>query len=152
MSLCHRGDKREHSYTLISAPLAASAVTGWQQWCRRRRASALRGGKRRGGARRCAPGAWEFVLQLSEVSWKQRLAGNGVFLRQNICWRRWLRSYLKPWLRYPSEQDNGSFLEAVLSKKKSLIPGGLHLQPSQVCQKTSACQLLTAVVVFSALM
>lgn len=48
--------------------------------------------------------------------------GNGVFLRQNICWRRWLRSYLGLWLRYPSEQDNGCFLEAVLLKKNNSNP------------------------------
>lgn len=46
---------------LISAPRAAPAVTGW------RLCSAVS----RGGARRCVPGAGEFVSRLSGVSWKR---------------------------------------------------------------------------------
>lgn len=44
MSLCQRGDKREHSYTLISAPARRSRGDGMAA-----------GGKRGGGARRGAP-------------------------------------------------------------------------------------------------
>lgn len=49
---------------LISAPRAASAATPW----RRRR---CRCAPPRLGARRSVPGAGEFVLQLSDVSWKR---------------------------------------------------------------------------------
>lgn len=66
-----------------------------------------------GGARRCAPGAWEFVLQSSDVSWRQRSAGNGGFSEAEH-----LPAPLAQILP-GTEQDNGSFLEAVLLKKPS---------------------------------